>query len=438
MSLKSIHSSLQQFKNIFFHYPKSLFFSSYYHFPYKKLNLIGITGTDGKTTTCILLYEILKNAGIKTGVITTIGAKFGDNQEIDTGLHMTSPDPSLIQKIFNQMIKAGTTHVICEVTAHALDQYRFNGCHFSSAAITNISHEHLDYYHNMEEYIKSKAKIFQQSDRAILNKDDPSFAVLKSSTKIPITTFSIDSPSDYQAKNIKLTSQKLQFEVNGLKIITDSTYYYQIYNILVALIIIDNLKIDRQFLLSTVKNFPTTRGRREEVQNDLKIKTIVDFAHTPAALESTLSSLKKTVDGRIIVIFGATGGRDSSKRPKMGEVASRLANIALITADDTREEDVNQINQQIISGIDLSKSQLINQEDAKTIGQIKKIINLSQKKFVYFNIPNRQDAFNLAIKLAQTNDIVIACGKGHESTILHGKTEYPWSEPEAFRTAFRL
>ncbi len=436
MSLKSIN--FQKIKNIFWHYPKNYLVSLRYNFPAKKLKLIGITGTDGKTTTCILVYETLKKAGIKAGVITTIGAKYGDNQEISTGLHMTSPDPELFQQILSQMLAAGVTHVVCEVTAHGLDQYRFLGCHFITAAITNTSHEHLDYYQNMNEYIKSKAKIFDQSDFAILNKDDLSYNIIKPLVKSPLSTYSINSKSNYQAKNIKLTDKKLTFEVNNLSIVTDSSYYYQINNILVALNIIDSLKVNQKFLLDTIKNFPETKGRREEVNNDFKFKTIVDFAHTPNALEKTLSSLKKITKGKIIVIFGATGGRDQSKRPEMGKVVSLFSDIAVITSDDTRNEDIKQINQQIINGIDHNSSHFFDIQNIENNKQIQEILKIADKKFTYFNIPNRQDAFNLAVKLAQTDDVVIACGKGHEDTILHGNTEYPWSETEAFRTALKL
>ena len=429
---------IQKIKNIGIHLPKSIFYNFYYRFPSKKLTLIGVTGTDGKTTTSILLYEILKNAGIKAGVITTIGAKFGDNQEIDTGLHMTSPDASLLQKIFNKMIAAGVTHVVCEVTAHALDQYRFWGCNFEVSGITNVSHEHLDYHKNLGFYIKTKAKLFSMSKSAILNKDDQSFEIIKKQIKIPFKSYSIKENSDYQAKKIKLDQNSLEFEANDQKFITNSNYEYQIYNVLLALAICQKLKIDTDILQKTIKDFPETKGRREEVPNDYKFKTIIDFAHTPFALESSLSSLKKINKNNLIVIFGATGGRDQSKRPKMGEIVSRLANIALITSDDTRNEKIENINKQIISGIDPKKSELIDYQEIKTKRQIENTIKLAKNKFVYFNIPNRQDAFNLAIKLAQADDVVIACGKGHETTILHGHTEYPWSEAEAFRTAFRF
>lgn len=423
---------IQKIKNYLFHLPKSVFYNYYYKFPSKKLKLIGITGTDGKTTTAILVYEALKKAGINAGVITTIGAKYG-NKEIDTGLHMTSPDPSLIQKIFRQMVDDGVTHVVCEVTAHALDQYRFYGCQFEAAAITNLSHEHLDYFVSMENYLVAKSKIFDQSLFAVINRDDDSFEYLKNNLKTKFFTYGINKKSDYQASNIKTSKSILKFSVNQLNFATDCNYQYQIYNILTALCILDHLKINPQILIDTVKFFPVTKGRREEVKNEFGFKSIVDFAHTPNALSKTLSSLRTNTKGNLIVIFGATGGRDKTKRPEMGKVVSNIADIAIITADDTRNEKIEDINQQIISGIDKN---LLLIDHTNQLSQIKNLVK-NAKKFVYFNVPNRQDAFNLAVKIAQSDDTIIACGKGHENTMLHGNIEYPWSETEAFRAAFR-
>jgi len=437
MSKKTVKSFKQKIKNAFWHHPKNFLISSYFKFPSKKLILIGITGTDGKTTTCHLVHHILTNAGIKAGLISTTGAKIGTN-EYPTKLHMTSPDPILIQRLLKKMVEDGVTHVVLEVTAHALDQYRFLGCHFEVAAITNTSHEHLDYFKNMENYINVKAKLFKYSNKIILNKDDQSFDQIKKQVNKPVKSYSIKTKSDFQATQIKLSPTSLSFKVNDLSIVTDSSYYYQTYNILTALAIIDSLKIDPQILIETVKKYPETSGRREEVPNSFKFRTIIDFAHTPAALENTLSSLKKNTPGNLIVIFGATGGRDQSKRPLMGEVVSKFANIAIITSDDTRTERIEDINKQIIGGIDPKKSEFFEMKSVENNSQIQKILELSKKKFIYFNVPNRQDAFNLAIKIAQTNDTVIACGKGHETTILNGKTEYPWSEAEAFRSAFRF
>lgn len=427
---------LQKLKNILWHLPKNIFLSLIFGFPAKKLTLIGVTGTDGKTTTATLIYHTLRQAGIKTGLISTIEAKIGTKSQT-TGLHTTSPDPATLQKLLQQMIRNNISHVVCEVTSHALDQYRFWGCRFQVSLITNISHEHLDYHRTLASYIQTKAKLFAQSNHAILNKDDPSYKIIKKIITIPATTYSINRPSQLQAKNIKLSPKKLRFRIKQTIFTTNSNYRYQIYNILATLAVIKKLNINQKYLIETIKKFPEVKGRRELVANQFKFKTIIDFAHTPAALQKTLSSLQKTTSDKLIVIFGATGGRDPTKRPKMGQTVSRLAHIAIITADDTRNESVTDINRQIIGGINPKTSYLIKNPKNLNKKQIQKIRHLSDKQFVYFNIPQRQDAFNLAIKLARTGDTVIACGKGHETTILHGKTDYPWSETEAFKTAFR-
>jgi len=389
---------IQKIKNIFWHYPKNIAANLAFRFPSKHLTLLGVTGTDGKTTTCILIHKVLENANIKSGLLTTINCP---------KLHTTSPDATYLQKTFSQLVKDGFTHCVCEVTSHGLDQNRFLGCNFFISAITNISHEHLDYHHNLKQYILAKAKLFKQSQYSILNKDDKSFAIIKPFCK-NIITYSLKN-----AKNIKITSKKLSFNYDGLNFVTDSPYEYLINNILVAYHICKKLNIDSKIFLETIKKFPETKGRREEVNNNFQFKTIIDFAHTPAGLEKTLTSLKNITKGKLIVIFGATGGRDTSKRPQMGKIVSQIADIAYITSDDTRNENIVDINRQIISGI------------------------IPNKNFTYFDIPNRQDAFNQAIKIAKPDDVIVACGKGHETTILHGCTEYPWSEAQAFRTAFR-
>jgi len=411
---------IRKLKNLFFHLPQSIFWNIYFGFPSRKLTLIGVTGTDGKTTCCTLLQRLLENSGIKCGIISTISSP---------GLHTTSPDPKDLQKIFSDYKKQGFTHVVCEVTSHALDQFRYFGCHFKISLITNISHEHLDYHKNIENYIDTKAKIFLQSSLAVINHDDLHYLPLKKLIHIPTFTYGIKNKSNFTASHIKINPESLNFTINHQNFTTDSNYEYQIYNMLACYAVFSKLNLDSKIFSVTITHFPETKGRREEIKNDFNLKTIIDFAHTPNALAVTLSSLRKTTKGRIIVIFGATGGRDKSKRPIMGKNVSELADIAIITADDTRNEKIEEINQQIIAGIDPKKSIEIN--------PINPIITKT-KKFHYANIPNRQDAFNFAIKIAKNADTIIACGKGHETTILHGNTEYPWSEAEAFRTAFRL
>ena len=409
----------QQLKNYLWHYPQNLLANILLGFPSRKLTLIGITGTDGKTTTATLIQHILLNAGIKAEAFTTINSP---------GLHTTSPDAKVIQQSFVEMNQKGITHCVLETTAHGLDQFRFLGCHFKSCVITNITHEHFDDFPTIDLYTKAKSRLFANSDTKIFNADDSSYPFLKKLFPKHLS-YSIDKKSDFQATNIIIDKQKMSFTVNGKKIITDSNYHYQIYNILAAIAVISSLNLSIDLVSKTVEIFPETKGRRENIENNFNFKTIVDFAHTPNALAVTLSSLRQTSTGRLIVIFGATGGRDQSKRPIMGKNVSELSDIAIITADDTRNEKVEDINKQIISGIDPQKSILID--------PLNPVIT-KPKLFHYANISNRQDAFNLAIKIAKAGDTIIACGKGHETTILHGKTEYPWSEAEAFRTAFRL
>jgi len=411
---------IRQLKNLLWHLPKSIFWNFYFGFPGHKLTLIGVTGTDGKTTTCTLMQKLLENSGIKCGLISTISSP---------GLHTTSPGPKDLQKILSDYKKLGYTHVVCEVTSHALDQYRYWGCHFKISVMTNISHEHLDYHKTLKNYIAAKAKLFSQSTLAILNRDDPHYLTLKKLVKTPTLTYGIKNKSDITAKNIKVTPTLLSFTINGKTFTTDSNYEYQIYNILACYSVFSKLDLDLNIFSQTITNFPETKGRREKVDNNLRLKTIIDFAHTPNALSATLTSLRQSTSGRLIVIFGATGGRDKTKRPIMGKNVSQIADIAIITADDTRNEKVEAINQQIISGI--------NPDQSIEIDPLNPLITKAAI-FHYADIPNRQDAFNLAVKIAKPGDTIIACGKGHETTILHGKTEYPWSEAEAFRTAFRL
>lgn len=398
---------LKRFKDIFVRIPRAFFYSLINGFPSQKLTIIGITGTDGKTTTTNLLCQILKNAKLNSDCISTINSH---------GAHMTCPHPKFLQKEFKKMVKNKVKYAVCEITSHALDQYRFFGTKFEISAITNISHEHLDYHQNFDNYLKAKSKLFDMSKFGILNKDDISYQSISqklNSQNKKFTTISINKPSDYQAKNIKIDKDKISFTVGKTKFITDSNYYHQIYNILIAFAICKKLNIDEKIFLNTIKKFPHISGRMEKFPNKLGIEMFIDFAHTPNALNSVLSSLKKKTKNKLIVIFGATGGRDKSKRPKMGEIVSLYADIAIITADDTRNEQIENINKEIISGIK------------------------NKKSFIYYDIPNRQDAFNKALQIAKKGDTIIACGKGHEKTILHGKTEYPWSEADAFRTAIK-
>lgn len=425
----------QKLVNTLWHLPKNYLISLKSGNPGRKLKIIGVTGTDGKTSTCVLLYEVLKKAGLRVGLISTIGAKI-ESDWLDTQLHMTSPDPALIQQLLSQMYTAKVDYVVLEVTSIALDQHRFYGCNFQLGLFLNLSPEHLDYHLNMDNYLLAKSKLLSCASTALANGDDPAFPKLKKLISKDIITFGAQPKNTIRATNIDLDKDFLTFQVEDKLFKTNSNYEYQIYNILGVLAITRQLQIPDEILISTILTYPETKGRREEVANEQSLKCIVDYGHTPQAFLATFSSLRKTYPkNNIISIFGATGGRDMSKRPKMGEIASTFCNLSILTTDDTRQENLKTINTQIISGMKSPITPYILKNKLPNKTEIRNIRKLLKKQNLYLEVDNRQDAITTAVLIAQKNDIVIALGIGHQKTILLGTTEYPWSEYDAFRTA---
>ncbi len=409
--------------------------SAKYGNPGRKLKIIGVTGTDGKTSTCVLLYEVFKKAGLRVGLISTIGAKI-DSDWLDTQLHMTSPDPALIQQLLAKMYDEKVDYVVLEVTSIALDQHRFFGCNFLLGVFLNLAPEHLDYHLDMDKYLFAKSKLLSRSTIALANGDDPATLKLKKLVAKEITTFGTHQRNNIRATDIKLNSDYLSFQVGNEAFKTNSNYEYQLYNILAVLAIIRQLQIPDEILISTILDYPQTKGRREEVSNEQGIKCIIDYGHTPQAFLATFSSLRKTYpENNIISIFGATGGRDMTKRPKMGEIASKFCNLSILTTDDTRQEDVKTINSQIISGMKTGTHTYALKNNLPNKTEIRNIRKLLKSRNLYLEINNRQDAITTALLIAQKEDIVISLGIGHQKTILIGATEYPWSENDAFRTA---
>jgi UDP-N-acetylmuramoyl-L-alanyl-D-glutamate--2,6-diaminopimelate ligase len=381
---------IRKIKNIY-HLLKAIFWTYRCGYPAKKLFVIGVTGTDGKTTTCTLIYEILKAAGIKAGLLTTVSAVIG-GEEIETGLHTTNPDPSLLQPILKKAVGQGATHMILEVTSHGLDQNRVWGCNFQIGVLTNITHEHLDYHGSFKKYREAKAKLMLTTQYSILNKDDSSYEWFKNRCKGKVIP--------YGGTRLKEISPALAGDYNK-------------HNIAAAEAVCRILGIKQDVVARVIKEFRGVPGRREEVNLGQKFKVYVDFAHTPNALEAVLTQLKKELSKgkKLILVSGATGERDKEKRPMMGEIAARLADIMIITSDDTRSENQDEIAAQIFSGI--PKTQL---KDDKV-----------------FKENDRKKAIEMAIKMAKAGDIILLAGKGHEKTILLGKTEYPWSDAEVVR-----
>jgi len=384
----------------------------YWRFPSKKLTVIGVTGTDGKTTTVHLIHHILKTAGKKADLISTVSAP---------GLHTTTPSPWILQKLLRQMVERGIKYVVLEATSHGLDQHRLWGVKFDIGVVTNITHEHLDYHKTYENYLRAKAKLFRHVKVAVLNRDDKSFKYLNSQFVIrnsQLITYGIKNQADFTPKSFSFKTL-LPGEYNR-------------YNCLAAIAVTSVLGIAPEKIRKAVTSFKGVIGRMEEINEGQNFRVIVDFAHTPNGLENTLKTLRGEISRgkRLITIFGCAGLRDVAKRPMMGEISARLADISVLTAEDPRTEDVNEIIQQIAQGC------LRGGAKEKDLSNWSNWSNLKGKFFV--RIPDRREAIRFAIqKLARKGDIVVICGKGHERSMCYGKTEYPWSDQKEVKKALR-
>lgn len=403
---------MQRIKNIF-HLLSAFIAAAYYGFPARKVTVIGITGTDGKTSTCNLLYHILKLAKKKVSLISTIAADIG-GERIDTGFHVTTPSPFFLQKLICQAVKRRSKYLVLEVTSHALDQYRIWGTAVKLGLITNISHEHLDYHRTFANYRDVKAKILKGVKYSILNRDDVNFEYLQQKAHGTIITYSLKSKADF-----RLSDFRYQTKLFG---------NFHLYNMLAAATIASVLKIDKKIIEEALSSYGGIPGRMENIKNKRNINIFIDFAHKPNALKEALLAVKQMTKGKVIAVFGSAGLRDSLKRPVMGEIAAKLADCIVLTAEDPRTEDVRDIISQIASGckkkgaIELSKKFLQQQ------------LNTESKYF--WRIPDRQEAISFAIhKLAKQGDTVITLGKGHEQSMCYGRTEYPWNEKKAIEKA---
>lgn len=384
------------------HLPLAALAFLFHRFPSKKLKIIGVTGTDGKTTTVSLIYHLLKEAGYPVGMVSTVSARTGKD-EIDTGFHVTSPNPWLLQKLLGRMAKEGVGYLVLEVTSHGLDQFRLFGIDYELGVLTNISHEHLDYHKNLQNYQEAKARLFDRAKIAVLNADDESFNYFSQRVRKKggrVISYGIRNKVDFSPQTFSFDS-RLPGEHNR-------------YNCLAAIAVASTLGVSSPAIRKALASFEGVVGRMEEIKEGQDFKVLVDFAHTPNALRQTLVTLRKTLPKgkRLIVVFGSAGLRDRKKRPLMGQVASQYADLAVITAEDPRTEKVEDICRQITGGF--------KESDGKSM-----------------IITNRQEAIEFAIENARAGDIVVVCGKGHEKSMCFGTKEYPWSDQEAAKKALR-
>ncbi|HUS52319.1 MAG TPA: UDP-N-acetylmuramoyl-L-alanyl-D-glutamate--2,6-diaminopimelate ligase [Candidatus Bathyarchaeia archaeon] len=386
-----------------FHFPLAFLAVLFYRFPAKDLKVIGVTGTDGKTTTATLIYHLLVKSDKKAALISTVSAKVGLKQ-IPTGFHVTSPHPWKLQRLLREIADQGYQYLILETTSHGLDQHRLFGVNFLAGVITNVTPEHLDYHQTYQNYLQAKAKLFRGVKMAVLNRDDRSFDFLKSviPQKAKIVTYGIENKADF-------TPQTFEFDCPLVG-------EYNQYNCLAAIATATLLGLSRPKIRKAIATFSGLAGRMEKIDEGQAFEVFVDFAHTPNALENVLKTLKKKKRGKLMVVFGCAGERDQGKRPVMGEIASRLAEVVVLTAEDPRTEETSQIISQIVKGC-----QKAGGVEGKT----------------FFQIPDRKKAIEFAVKKAKEGDLVVICGKGHEKTMCFGRAEYPWSDQKEARKALR-
>ncbi len=403
--------------------------AAFYGHPGRRLRVIGVTGTDGKTTTVNLIHSILEAAGYRAGMISTVNARIGD-KVYDTGLHTTTPEAPDVQFYLAEMVEAGAQYAVLEATSHGLHQHRVTGCEFDVAVVTNITHEHLDYHGTYEAYRESKALLFRSllsSFRkpgvpkvAVINADDSSAPYLLAIPADLHITYGINSPADVTAREIRADPDGLRFAVvhRGGRFYVESRLvgHFNVYNILAAAAVALSQGIPPEAIAEGVRRVERVRGRMEKVDLGQDFTVIVDFAHTPRALEEALKTCRPWTEGRLIVVFGCAGLRDRAKRPMMGEIAGRLADLAVLTAEDPRTEEVNEIIEQIAQG-------------CRRAGR--------REGEGYVAIPDRREAIEWAILNARPGDLVLITGKGHEQSMCIGTVEYPWDEFEAVRSALR-
>ena len=413
--------------------------------PDKRLCIIGVTGTNGKTTTSFMIWKMLNHAGKKTGLMTTVawgvpGLKSSDLPKSESGTpdqdglikqveHMTTVEPSTLNQRIKTIADSGADYLVLEVTSHALAQYRTLGIVFEIAVMTNVTHEHLDYHKTFSNYLAAKCRLFHQAKFGVINADDPSAghfkdAVLTSPYAHPFICYldyGIDS-GNALAKKVKLTSTGVEYKINFTRtseshpvtIKTKIPGKFNVYNSLAAACVGNLLGLTDQQIKDGLYALDSVEGRMNRIDEGQKFDCIVDFAHTPDAFEKVFTSVTKP-KGRIISLFGGAGRRDESTRKERGEIAGKYSDICILTEDDSRDEDPNEIIKMFEAG-------------CKSAGM---------KSSQVIKIVDRKKAIEHAIKIAKPGDLVLILGKGHEKTILRADGPHPFEDLKVTSAAIK-
>lgn len=367
--------------------------SNFYDNPSEKLTLAGITGTNGKTTTTTLLYNLFTQLGFRCALISTIENRISD--KVLNSNH-TTPDPITINQLLAQAVDEGCQYAFMEVSSHGIHQNRLAGLTFKIGAFTNITHDHLDYHQTFSNYIAAKKKFFDELPKtaiAITNMDDKNGLIMLQNTNAKKVTYSLKSNSEYKGKIIENRLDGMLLQFNNQEFWTVLAGKFNAYNELLAYTIASELGFDSLDIVTALSKLQRVKGRFETYVSDDKKYIIVDYAHTPDALQNILEAINqsRTRNEKLITVFGCGGHRDKEKRPKMGNIATRLSDLAIITSDNPRDENPDEIIQEIETGIE------------------------PQNTNKYLSITDRKQAIRTAIKMATPKDIILIAGKGHEN-----------------------
>jgi UDP-N-acetylmuramoyl-L-alanyl-D-glutamate--2,6-diaminopimelate ligase len=404
--------------------------AAFHDWPGRRLTMIGVTGTDGKTTTTNLIHRILLAAGIRAGMVSTVNAVIGD-EVLDTGFHVTTPDAHDVQSYLARMVDAGLTHVVLETTSHGWAQHRVDACEFDIGVVTNITHEHMDEHGSYENYRAAKARLFSSLEitqpkpqgnprLAVINRDDvKSFDFLNDFIQVNKINYGLGDDADVRAADMEYAPSGIRFKAQSrdldVNIESKLVGAYNVSNCLAALTAtVYGLKIKPEIAAQGIASLEEIPGRMERIDMGQSFTAIVDFAHTPNALKVVLEDGRRMTKGRVISVFGSAGLRDQKKRRMMAETSAELADLTVLTAEDPRTESLEGILEEMAAG-------------ARSRG--------GREGETFWRVPDRGEAIRFALSLAQPGDIVLACGKGHEQSMCFGGREHLWDDRTAMQAA---
>jgi UDP-N-acetylmuramoyl-L-alanyl-D-glutamate--2,6-diaminopimelate ligase len=366
--------------------------TNFYDHPSAKLKLVGVTGTNGKTTTTTLLFNLFSKLGHKCGLLSTVVNKIGDKDIVATH---TTPDPVALNELLNQMVEEGCTHCFMEVSSHAVHQHRITGLKFTGGVFTNITHDHLDYHKTFQEYIRVKKTFFDNLPAdafSLVNVDDKNGMVMLQNTKASKYSFALKSPADFKVKVLENQFSGLVLNLCGTEVWSRLIGDFNAYNLVAVYAVSELLGEDKLEVLTVLSNLESVEGRFQYTTSDKGITAIVDYAHTPDALENVLKTIDniRTKNETVYTVVGCGGDRDKAKRPKMAGIACEMSDKVIITSDNPRSEDPKVIIEEMMEGVE----------------------GLHFKKTL--SIEDREQAIKTAVSMAEKGDIILIAGKGHE------------------------